>query len=134
MRDIEFRGKDIDRNKLRYGNFAKIRENDGTLLYYIIDEENQQWIVFPNTVDQYTGINTIDNIMIFEGDIISSSNDDDDYDLWTIDDMPKHVVEYKNNYFDFGMYDLNPNDDESIYSYKFIKILGNVHDNPELLK
>ena len=55
-REIKFRGQDIDCNKWRYGSLVKVRENDGYLLYYIVDEENQQWIVFSESIGQYTGL------------------------------------------------------------------------------
>jgi len=69
MREIKFKGKDIDSNKWRYGSIVKTRETDGTLLYYIVDEENQQWNVFPKTVCQYTGMKDMKDIDIYEGDI-----------------------------------------------------------------
>lgn len=70
MREVKFRGKDIDCNEWRYGSLVKVREEDGYLLYYITDEENQQWIVFPETVSQYTGMADLKGKDIYEDNII----------------------------------------------------------------
>ena len=117
-REIKFRGKDIDCNEWRYGSLVKVRENDGYLLYRIVDEENQQWIVFPQTVGQYTGLKDKNGKEIYEGDILH---------LWG--------GEYCQGYYEFNQKFIVKDLSDLFFlgECENIEILGNVYDNPELV-
>lgn len=73
MRKILFRGKRIDNGKWVEGYFfAKpILEK-----YFIIEGENQ-WMVDPKTVGQWTGLVDKNGVKVFEGDIVNLRSDHD---------------------------------------------------------
>ena len=119
MREILFRGKDIKGN-WHTGLLAHI----GNAWYIISNKAGIEtaFEVIPSTIGQYTGLTDKNDIKIFEGDIVT---------------LPayqggkkKSIVYFKNGKFAV---------DGSNYSFKDIapkrmEIIGNIHDNPELLK
>ncbi len=126
-REIKFRGKDIGCNKWRYGSLVKVRENDGTLLYYIVDEENQQWIVFPETVGQYTGFYDMDDRKIFERDIVEE-NELLYIVIWDEYECAYNLKSLKTEML-YGLYNAKKKNKDSS-----IKVIGNEIDNFELLE
>jgi len=130
MREILFRGL-FDKSKLGnddlkecfiYGDLIQtshesiIRERD----------TNIEWIVHKDSVGQYTGLNDKNGKKIFEGDIV---------EIGKLGAIPAFSVKicFKNGYF-YGEYANTPiiyfmeN-----YSSNLIEVIGNIHDNPELL-
>lgn len=43
-------------------------------MYEIIDNECQQWIVYPKSISQFTGMKDYHNVDIYEGDIVEYSD------------------------------------------------------------
>lgn len=138
MREILFRGKRIDNGKWIVGGYYSYNNKSYIVIAtrYIPDtrdwdvadyyEENPVYKptfieVIPETVGQYTGVN-VGSEKLFEGDVIT---------------MPsygggrhKSVIYFKNGKFAV---------DGSNYKFKDIapkhmKKIGNIHDNPDLLK
>ena len=122
MRTIKFRGKSILYDEWLYGDLVHSADNKrfGILVNdkYSYDECE----VVPETVGQFTGLYDCDGKEIFEGDIL-------DFDEFTAE------VRFVRGVFAFlvnGYFD-----DELYRDYRtdlFAKVIGNVHDNPELLK
>lgn len=127
MREILFRGKRKDNGEWVYGNFA-VTDNNGKQ-HYIFQNKAFEYEVFPETVGQYTGLTDKNGKKIFEGDILRRAYHPED-------DV---VIEWFNGSFRFRKAN-KPKD----YGYSNVcciqnavsslKIIGNIHDNPEMLK
>lgn len=139
MREILFRGKRTDNGEWIYG-----------LPHYILDDEIEFicvtgkiypncFKVIPETVGQYTGLTDKNGTKIFEGDIVKC--------LDTINDIEFNaVVEFGNPSHEYNWgYQLKhisgdmPNLDILCWvdmeeTGAFIEVIGNIHDNPELLE
>lgn len=137
MREILFRAKRIDNGKWIYGYFV----SEGEESYIFEQEEVNKGIdigwyldcckmreVVPLTVGQYTGLMDRNGKKIFEGDILEFSD--------------RMVSVFWHPYL--GCWDIafvkftnieNGREDMSTcrWSYR-AKVIGNIHDNPELLK
>lgn len=117
MRDIQFRGKRPDNNEWVYGYLLQpmIISNvvQGQLEYMdlIVDE---------NTVGQYIGLKDNSEQKVFEGDILYDPTDSDN---------GLYVVEFMDGEFVL----INDNIIYEIEQVHFLHIIGNIHDNKELL-
>lgn len=130
MREILFRGKRVDNGEWVEGNFIKDNWGDtyGELIYGILQDREAPaglagWIpkrVLPETVGEYTGLTDKNGKKIFEGDIIRS-NSERGYIEYYPNDCAFDVVD------DHGFYWL-------ISEMSNIEVIGNIHDNPELLE
>ena len=126
MREILFRGKNkVDgewsigslTHDTKYGNcFIEVCVHQG------ICEE-----VIPETVGQYTGLTDKNGRKIFEGDILLSHLDDSYPEEETILEVVWHNSGW---YGKDGKYF----DDFDNGFEKYFEVIGNIHDNPELLK
>ena len=110
MRKIKFRGRDRD-GKWYFGNL-KLREDDPTWAAVAA------WVVDPETVGEFTGLQDINGVDIYEGDIIQDKNFDG----------AMGFVEYQEDGFFIG-------DPLSwILENSPCQVIGNIHDNPDLLE
>ena len=131
MREILFRGKRVDDGKWVYGHYVY---QYGANIIYLPDGVDEYggfdyYHINPETVGQYTGLCDKNGKMIFEGDIVEGLDftaEDDGYGVVTFDDGAFEVVGscYNNTVGTFH---------ENYYGKDF-EVIGNIHDNPELLK
>lgn len=141
MREIKFRGQRVDNREWVYGDLEYCRLKNLARIH-IYDKEGyykRQHFVYPETVGQFTGMCDKKGKEIYEGDIVKVCND-----------MSCHehigVVTLKNGCF--GVYNAKECSFHTLYlktkitnnrgatikvNYEFY-IIGNVHDNPELLE
>ena len=125
MRKILFRGRRDKRYSKSqdwvYG--VPFTDSDG---YCIMKNKFAERVVECETVGQFTGLTDKKDNMIFEGDILSANLDD----LFP-DNETRLVVEWHDN----GWYGKNGNmyDDFLNEFNKMFEVIGNIHDNPELI-
>ena len=136
-REILFRGKRIDDGEWVIGDFEHFYLPDGELVVYIGNWGKSIDKVFPETVGQYTGLTDKNGKKIFEGDVLHVHSDTCDYDFHTTVGAKYGYISgfYVDGDFDGGDFheiglamDWWENEDATV------EIIGNIHDNPELLK
>lgn len=139
MREIVFRGKRKDNDKWAYG-YLYIR-NDGQyeISFYdkYFDSERFTYDVIPETVGQYIGLTDKNGKKIFEGDIVTYDDAEADYEGYH-DNVFLNCGEVGISAWD-GIYFTNRQTVEMSDLYESetmvdCEIIGNIHDNPELLE
>lgn len=120
-REILFRGKRLDNGQWIYGFYSNIKGDNGRFHY--IQTEYSSIKVDLDTVGQYTGAIDKNGNKIFEGDFLYPISKRAYLVFW---DADKSSFSLKNNR-DFRL-NFYPN----IADY--YEVVGNIHDNPELLK
>ncbi|MBQ2979700.1 MAG: hypothetical protein IJE18_06285 [Bacteroidaceae bacterium] len=146
MRTIKFRGKDIETGEWIYGHFfqrfghypviVEPRPRYGKVMYCEIDVEG-------TTVGQFTGLTDKNGKEIYEGDILRG--DEYPYNCDGVDNYFVEIVWADNVCGFYRITHKKPNstvrgishgnwselDEEDIKSFE---VIGNIHDNPKLLK
>lgn len=136
MREILFRGKRTDNGDWVEGFIVSSRENtypngfeminvDG-INYDELDNYIPNFISYavdPSTVCQYTGLKDKNGERIFEGDILLVDGEDGYFKLEFDEDTARFIMLGDSILVDF----------DNFWSYE-VEIIGNVHDNPELLE
>ena len=129
MREILFRGKRTDNEKWVCGDFR----NTNTMYphdAFIALENGIHLPVKPETVGQYTGMKDKNDNRIFEGDIIKLEEE-----VKNIFNVSDGEVKYGWGGFYIGKFS-TLNSLNTLASYNSIlrgEVVGNIHDNPELL-
>ncbi|EHE2769257.1 hypothetical protein J0D12_002674 [Listeria monocytogenes] len=145
MREIEFRGKRIDNGEWVYGNlmqfedsatfiFADERKGASTLTYahFII---NNMHAIDEKTIGQYTVLKDKNGKKIFEGVIVAFSEDDfhvfnSQVEYFSEDGYPAFDIKVPSTYY----FDSNVFSEVSMSGLYEIEVIGNIHENPELLE
>ncbi len=163
-REIKFRGKRVNGGEWVYGmtisnGTIKRKAND---VFFEVAED--KWVgVHPETLGQYTGLKDRNRKEIYEGDIMlvreyenilmREFNDDTSrFDMFTIDEIKGDM---RNSYtspviWEEGTFCISTNGDWLHHNDMFLAVLfgdmkrsspifdfeviGNIHDNPELIK
>ena len=146
MREIPFRGKRLDTGEWVKGYYVKTESGNALIINNVAEygcgycietiESIGNYEVDTDTVGQYTGLEDKNGVKIFEGDIVRYKN--------------RFECEY--GCVKFGLYDNKQ--DQGFYiqwpeeTYwrsdlgfwavrhdrkKYLEVIGNIHDNPELL-
>ena len=133
MREIKFRGKRVDNGEwvesMTISKGVIKRKRD---LFYMEMPEDNWTQVIPETAGQFTGLKDKNGTDIYEGDVYTTGNDS------------AYLVVFEGGAFcgndgegskpldwdyDYAEGDLCPDQ----FSQQ-IKVIGNIHDNPELLE
>ena len=124
QREIEFRGKQVDSGEWYFGYFVR---DELSKLPYITSGGKAMHEIIPETLGQFTGMKDMNGNKIFEGDIVRL-------------DGKIFAVAY-----DKGAFGLHRDDNSRgnlFHWYNFCRlthepyvpeIIGNIHDNPDLL-
>ena len=135
MREILFRGK-TDKGEWVQGQLLHFKASVGTEKFALIVEgcewdNSTEWFnlgkrakVIPSTIGQYTGLTDKNGAKVFEGDIVKS---------FYKDGFEIGLIGWSN--IDFRYKFASP--DGMAYGFDVtdvFEVVGNVHDNPELLK
>lgn len=135
MREILFRGKRVDNGEWVYGFYANIPEHHINKLSgknCIVSINNGLFMeVIPETVGQYTGLKDTNGKKIFEGDIVKYENNQ--AGAYKIGQKMTGFICFDEK---TGSY-VAKNNFQKHADFWFaidIKVIGNIHDNPELLK
>ncbi len=135
MRDILFRGKRKDNEKWVEGYYAvkTICSIRNTYLAPVICSKpkglyDDRWFeIIPSTIGQYTGLKDKNGKKIFEGDIVKTQ--------WIAKITEVYTVIYDDEIAAFCGKNVK---DAGIRTFDddlaFREVIGNIHDNPELLK
>lgn len=133
MREILFRGKRLDNGEWVVGNlFIPDREDTPTQICIGTNVVRITYDVDPETVGQYIGCWDKNDKKIFEGDVIERSL------LYPMKE--RCVIEYDGASFIYSTpkdYRLDVGDGIDDHEYGIdvscYEIIGNIHDNPELM-
>lgn len=120
MREIKFRGKCLDNGEWIYGSLIFI---DGRKPHIFSNHGAVE--VNPATVGQYTGLKDKSGKEIWEGDVVNV--------FFGSDPVPMQVL------FELGGWKVEDQYGDEAHDLDYyagcdeVEILGNMHDNPELL-
>ena len=128
MREILFKAKRVDNGTWVEGLLWKKKYNDGNRIFISCfpdkDDNEEVFVIYPETIGQYTGL-TVPSGKIFEHDIVTAKFKSNGARF-------NFTVKYSNEngcyVFDNGSVKVPFN------SIRSVRIIGNKHDNPELLK
>lgn len=122
-REIKFRGKRLDNGKWVYGSLI-IRHGAYYIAVSMFDlvKQDCEYPVAPTTVGQYTGLKDRNGREIYEGDILQAGHFGEGTDVVVWDNENARYI---------------GRSPQGCISYvgrePSVTLLGNIHDNPELL-
>ena len=121
MREILFRGKQFTEDEWIYGYVTNVDGGFSTM----IDLENTEDVVHSETIGQYTGLTDKNSRKIFEGDIVELHFSG-----------ARGVVIFDKGCYMIEVHAFGRTVRNIIgeYDKDVLEIIGNIHDNPELLK
>lgn len=129
MRTIKFKGKSIDGKEWLYGDLVSSTDKKRFAILVNNKESYDECEVAPETIGQFSGLYDCNKKEIYEGDILR------------VNDSTNVVCEFRHGAFGYTYcnefhpfvgntnYTFNPKNTD-----KNFEVIGNIHDNTELLK
>ena len=132
-REIKFRGKLEYNGKWIYGDLLQYENGDVAIFRDKLSsfgcectEMSKRDRVIPDTIGQYTGLTDKNGVKIFEGDVV------------IIGEKLKAKVIYYDGSFrmqsEFSPTPIDTTDMGYMMREFSVRVIGNIHDNPELIK
>ena len=154
MREILFRGKRLDNGDWVYGYYVHIGPVSCQRAYIIPEYASSLYVneVDPSTVGQYTCLNDKNGKRIFDGDIVRYTFDSPDDPTATENGLKVRTgrifwSDWRASFAVTAGRNLSAalNNDVAVYVrgrqvYEYVRgantveVIGNIHDNPEMLK
>ena len=145
MREILFHGKRVDNGEWVEGDLLQTRYHSGHIEYQIMPQTpvSSAHPVLPETVGQYTGLTDRNGKRIFEGDILKGfeypfcSNGEFNYFaeiVWFDDSSAFGIYTFKNPKSNVRGISEGNTDYLEYFNVDKWEVIGNIHDNPELLE
>lgn len=145
MREIKFRGRNIEGEWL-YGDLINSKiNNTPTAFIFPADAPNSydRYSVNPNTIGQFTGLRDKNGKEIYEGDVLFVREwdniamrvfDHEERDLFSLEECKGGFLHESQMvvYFEEGSMCAGDYFISTLWD-KEVELLGNIHDNPELL-
>ena len=134
-REIKFRGKRVGSNEWTYGSYVNFQNPDLSRTIGIMTWMGVFFEVHPETIGQYVG--EVCGLDLWENDIVKITNlketwrSEPQFD-WRVlrIEYNRFVWSLKNYYLYMPLREM---DEDCTYTYE-MTLLGNIHDNPELIK
>lgn len=136
MRDILFRGKNVNSGEWVYGNLYIGDDKNKHLILTGRENYRVSYEIDPETIGQFTGLMDRNGEYIFEGDIIKTHYNDNNADCI------ERVVFYNGMFcglytpnYKFRRYTSLADGEPHLPFYmEWCEVIGNINDNPELIK
>lgn len=140
MRTIKFRGKNPATGEWVFGNYTQLKDEKGGLELNIVSREaeshpykdrvdftNTWYEVTPETVGQFTGLHDSKGNEVYEDDIVIYRTSDARFTKNPRFAVVKISFDETFAKFTYGNYW------RDLYEEHIVEVIGNIHDNPELL-
>lgn len=125
MRKIKFRGYSHEHESWIYGDLLQYPDGEVYIMEHS-DGESLSYRVEPKSVGQYTGLKDKNGKEIYEGDIVENG------DYYNIRGEVCYDTQYA-HYFILNNASGESTDFLEIH-FNEVEVIGNIHDNPELIK
>ena len=146
-RTIKFRGKNL-KGQWHYGLLCHDKTKDSDYEWFISNSAGKPYAfgAIPETIGQFTGLLDINGKEIYEGDIVrwgmhGGSWGHETWNRYAVVEINPDLQFRIIHYIHFETYDKRPSDNFIFrfgqFAYKetekYLEIIGNIHENPELL-